>query len=853
MMIRTPDQRVRVFVSSTLGELAEERAAVRAAIERLRLTPVMFELGARPHPPRALYRAYLDQSHVFVGIYWERYGWVAPGEAVSGLEDEYRLAGTRPRLLYLKQPAENAEPRLLQLISDFATDDLASFKKFGSGAELEELVADDLAVLLSERFEQPSSLGRTSDERAQVPSPPYPLVDRDTELRDAIDLVRSGTRVVTLTGIGGIGKTRLAIEAALVLRELMRVEFVSLGAITDVDSAVRSIAEALCVRVEGSGSRTTKIADQLRGRPTLLVLDNVEQIRGIEAVLNQLTEEAADLQILVTSRRALRIRAEREVRIPALPLPRRTGELGALADEPTIALFVDRARAVGSVLQPVSEHAAQLVEINRRLEGIPLAIELAAAWTRLLSPQELLERLADPLAMLVGGSSDAPERQRALRNTIEWSYDLLDEPARRLFQRLSVFANGWTMEAAESVCSSGDLPVLETMSSLLDASLITAHAAAGSTPRFTMFASVRSYAAERLVAAGEHDVIAERHLDYYCALGELAQPALCGHGQRRWVERLDPERPDLRRAVDTALAIGRHESVVELAWDVVVLYFVVDAVEEPASWLRSVIDADRPLDRVTDAKVRSLHALTEVHAGRYEGVYTELSDALLVFRAEGMEFEVAVTLHQIAFVRYHLQHDEQASIDALRESSTIFDRIGHHWGVALVESMLASVLAAGGQHQAAAACAERALSRARTIENEPMLVQAFHQLSFVRLLEQREPEAFELLRESAVLSRRNSLRTDASYCLDALALIALVGGDTSTAAEAVAKAADERSRLRVAPWPTLAPSIERVASAAERRLGRDAYDSTVEAVTHRDVFEVLDSVIERVGASLRAD
>jgi len=844
--IRTPDHRLRVFVSSTLSELADERGAVRAAVERLHLTPVMFELGARPHAPRSLYRAYLDQSHVFVGIYWQRYGWIAPGEQISGLEDEYRLAGTRPRLLYIKQPAPNADARLLELIDDFATDDLASFKKFGSAGELSELVANDLAVLLTERFEE-SSTEPQPELHARIPSPAYPIVDRGREMQHVTALVRSGTRLITLTGIGGIGKSRLAIEIARALSDEIRIVFVRLSAVNDSEEAIRKIAESVCLRLERATSKVREIANHLGGESMLLVLDNIEQIAGIGPLLGRLLEEASELQILATSRKALRIRAEQEVRVLPFAVPESRGRDEAnLSDEPAIRLFLDRAAAVGQPIALSPEHAEVLVDISRRLEGVPLAIELAAAWTKLLTPRALLERLDDPLALLVGGSVDAPERHRTLRATVEWSYNLLEESERILLARLSIFANGWTIEGAEAVCATAEIPVLETLSSLLDASLVTPQGASASAPRFMMFEPVRSYAAERLDAAGERAAMADRHLDYYCALGARAQPALCGRGQRKWVERLDPERPDLRRAVATALAVGRHASVVELAWDVVVLYFVLDAVHEPASWLQHVVDAEPVLDTVTAAKLRSLLALTKIHEGRYEGAHADLSDALRVFRELDMEFEAAVTLHQIGFVRYRVEEDESAAIDALRESSAIFDRLGHDWGVALVESMLASVLAAIGELSLAAECGDRALARARAIENEPLLVQAFHQLSFIRLLEQRELDAFELLDTSAPLLRRNGLRTDASYCLDALALIALVEGDVATAAEAVAKAALERNRLRVAPWPTLAPSISRVAEAARRRIGSEAFEATHEAMASRDVFEVLDGVLEKV-------
>src|ERR671919_2169116 len=211
--MHTPDQRLRVFVSSSLQELAEERRAVRGAIESLRLTPVMFEQGARPHPPRALYRAYLEQSDVFIGLYWERYGWVAPGEEISGLEDEYGLSGDRPKLIYIKTPSPSREPRLAKLIDRIQRDDRVSYRPFSDADELRSLVADDLAVLLTERFSAsvPSVAASRSRAPAPLPRPPTRLIGRDEEVARVLDLLAEPeTRLVTIFGSGGMGKSRLA-------------------------------------------------------------------------------------------------------------------------------------------------------------------------------------------------------------------------------------------------------------------------------------------------------------------------------------------------------------------------------------------------------------------------------------------------------------------------------------------------------------------------------------------------------------------------------------------------------------------------------------------------------------------
>ena len=255
--IRTPDQRLRIFVSSTLKELEPERRAARTAIERLRLAPVMFELGARPHPPQQLYRAYLEQSDVFVGIYWEHYGWIAPDEEISGLEDEYRLAPAEmPKLIYLKQPAER-EPRLAELLGRIRDDDTASYTPFSTAEELAELIESDLAILLAERFD--ASRGPATREVLEAPAAtdhiPVPYTDavgREQEVATLLDwLGDDAQRVVTLVGPGGIGKSRLAIEVARSAGEPFdRVTFVML------EHADRS-RPTCCPRSHGSSACAT--------------------------------------------------------------------------------------------------------------------------------------------------------------------------------------------------------------------------------------------------------------------------------------------------------------------------------------------------------------------------------------------------------------------------------------------------------------------------------------------------------------------------------------------------------------------------------------------------------------------
>jgi predicted ATPase len=844
-VIRTPDQRLRVFVSSTLGELAPERRAVHAAIERLRLTPVMFELGARPHPPRQLYRAYLAQSHVFVGVYWQRYGWIAPGETISGLEDEYRLAGDRPRLLYIKHPAPDREPRLDALIEDFASDDRASYKRFSTPDELAELVETDLAILLSERFESLLEAAEQASEMAAPPLPVTPTVGRDEAVAAVTGALGGGARLVTLTGPGGVGKTRLAIEAARNLVDAGRsVHFVPLAAVDDADRALRTVVESVGARVEGRESLIDVLADGFGTTPSVLVLDNIEQLAGIGVQLSELVERTAAVQVLATSRRALRVRAEQEIRVDPLPSPGTGHAPVALADEPAVQLFADRAQAVAPAFTLTDDNVETIAQICRNLDGLPLAIELAAARIRVLSPDALLERLSDPLALLTSGGADLPPRQRTLRSAIDWSHDLLDDNSRTLFAWLSVFAGGWTLEAAEAVCGDGDFDVMETTAWLLDDSLIASFPdSAGRDPRFTMLETLREYAAARLEERGESSERNRRHLAYFRALSERAQPFLCGPGQREWLLRLDPERANLRKAVATALDAGDDAAVIEMAWDVIVYYFVRDAVDEPDSWLAHVAGAGRPRSTVLEAKLHSLYALTRIHHGDYSDVQRRLTQSLDTFRQHDMDFETAVALHQLGFVRFAIDGDVPSSIACLEESTALFDRIDHDWGVSLVQAMLGSVFAASGDLSSAEDCQREALARARKIDSEPQVVQALLQAAFIRLLGDRGDDALPFLTEASGLLRSGGYRTDAANCLDASAAVALQRGDVDTAVRAARVAQQVRHRLGVSPWPTIQSFIDAVETKVAAKAGVEVFAGPRTAQPDEDLYDTLDQTL----------
>lgn len=847
--IRTPDQRLRVFVSSTLEELAAERRAVRRGVERLRLSPVMFELGARPHAPRQLYRAYLDQSQVFIGVYWQRYGWVAPGENVSGLEDEYRLAGDRPQLIYIKEPAPEREPRLDALLDDVRAQDRVSYRRFATADELEELVADDLAVLLSELFD--AAWAGTASSLSAPPVPLTPTIGRDAEVAAVERLLHDGTRLITLTGAGGVGKTRLALEAARVTCDLFgdAVHFVALADIATASLVMSTIAGHLGVQLGAARSPLDAVAAHFGERRALLVLDNLEQVVDVGADLASLLGLASGLHVLATSRQALRVRGEREIAVAPLTVPSRDG-VGAIGDSPAVQMFVDRVRAVDPTFALTADNAEAVAELCRRLEGLPLALELAAGHVRLLNPRELLRRLGSVLD-LRSRAADVPPRQRTLRATLDWSHGLLDERERALFARVGVFAGGATLAAIEQVCGDDDADVSVTLAGLLDKGLVVAgddeHSAE---PRLRMLAPVREYALERLDERGESARVRHRHLDYVSRLARRASALLSGPEQREWAARLDAERANMRAAVATGMEIGAIGAVLALAWDTFVYYYIRDAAHEPREWIVRLAQHRDDLDDRQRAMLDIGLAVGGVLPAD-DDPGPRLRAAVEVLDRYGDCLEPAVGWHYLGLQRWQTG-DVEGAITALERSSRGYDAIGHDWGMASAEMTLGLVRAATDQRDLAIEHYRRSLRHARASDNDTQVALAQQGLALIYALAGRLSHAADALDESARIVLADRWATGTSYCLEALAAIAVARDAAEDAARFIGAAHAVRQRFGIPEWTAASAVAAPVTDAARATLGDDRFAALWDNGAQVDPFALLHDGVQRINAAQRA-
>ena len=970
--ILTPDRRVRVFISSTLGELAPERDAVDAAVRTLRMTPVRFEVGAREHRPDDLYRSYLDQSDVFVGIYWESYGWVGPDATVSGIEDELERSRGRPQLIYVKEPAPNRDPALRALLGRITEGALSTYRKFGAPGELSELVLDDLAVLLTERFQSgrapvrdlpegtvtfvfvdmadstriagelpaayPAIVGtfqtvlaetigrhggvvvdtegdgafcvfsrvddaataavslqrdvierswpenvsvlarigihtgtaeRTADnyvglevhraarigaaanggqilvsrsaasligtgalggwrladlgsfalkgldraeELLQLSAPGFldepqtprargtrsvhlpaqltVLVGREDEIADVAQVLeRHDVRLVTLTGPGGIGKTRLAVASAARAADAYPdgVFFVPLADTRATEQVVGAIAVALGLRSEGARALLATIEDRLASGRALLLLDNFEQVVEARTVVAQLLESCPGLDLVVTSRMPLRIRGETERPVPPLGRPA------------AVLLFLERVPRPDWV--PTAGELEVVEEICRRLDGLPLAIELAAARMRILDPATLLERLSLKLDVVGGSVPDLPERQRTLTATIEWSYDLLDAAERTLLARLAVFVGGWTLDAAEAVCGGGVVPdVLSSLERLSEHSLLLAEPGSAGGRRMRMLETIREFAAAQLEASSEVDELRERHASYYEQLvAELsAQPG--GETAPASIARLDDDWDDVRACMEWRFLHGDYTRLVQLVSRTWRFLWLRARFTEVAPWLTAAYPARDTLEPALRGELCRLWASGCYQTGMFEPAREAIEEAVRLLAETGPIDREAWARTVLGGVLPYFDGDLERPYAEVARAVELFRAEGNPFGLATTLGMLGTISALLGRMDEATSQLEDGIVLAEQLGLSE-LVGSHH--SFRALVHLACDEVHAARHHLDLAGAAPLYLEGTAYCLEGYAAVLAAEGDVVLAATALGAAEGLRERTGIATWPLM--------------------------------------------------
>jgi predicted ATPase len=592
-------------------------------------------------------------------------------------------------------------------------------------------------------------------ESSTPPVPLTPLVGREQDTEEVAHLLQQPeVRLLTLTGPGGVGKTRLALRVAWDGARSFPdgVAFVDLTELADPTRFALTISYALGLRDAGTKPPFDLLLEHLREKELLLVLDNFERVTTAALLLVKLLSGCPRLKALVTSRIALGVHSEQRFAVQPLQIPTAAWEpdTAAIENSPAVVLFVGRARAVDPAFRLTDDNAPAVAGICRRLDGLPLAIELAASRAVLLPPEALLARLESGLSLLEGGGPDLPERQRTMRRTIAWSHELLSEAEKTLFRRLSIFEAGCTLEAAEAVCfkvqaahveAEERLNVLDGLSSLVDASLLRREPGPDGEPRLTMLALVREHAQELLVESGEADATRERHAGYFVTLAETAEPALYGPDHVAWLERLEREHDNLRAALEWARKVGDTETGLRLTGALSWFWWVRGHLGEGRRWIEGLLEQDAANEDVSARG--SVRAKALLGAGRLAFGQGDLARAARMFG----------------------------------ESLSVYRGLGDEGGTASVLVELGQVTHAQGDQDRAAVLSEQGLALSRELGNHMNAAIALNTLGHIERHRRNREIASARYEESVALFRRIGDQRGAAYALAGLGTAALEGGE----------------------------------------------------------------------------
>lgn len=974
-----PGHRLRVYLSSTLGELAAERDAAKSAVKTLRLDPAGTDFGSsidNGSGPAV-------EADIFVGVYWQSYGWVNEGSQISDLEDEYSRAATLPRLIYLKGSSAERDERLAALL-DRARSDGVAIRDFESPGELAELLVDDLAALIADRFAPvetiPGSLptgtltfmfgdiaGSTrlveelgeeyadvlagyhdivstatvdhqgtvidlegervftvfpdaieavgaaitiqsaiaarswprdgsvqarlglhtgtarigsggyvgldvhrasrvsssahggqivisspvreliegsvegsgwrvrdlgsfalkglsraerlfqltgpglatefppprarSTSRVRLPASSSILVGRDGEMTDLVDLMtRPSVRLVTITGPGGIGKTRLALAVAGELAESFPdgVFFVNLAPLTDAEQVLLAVGEAAGIPIEGEAVEA--LSGELQGQQVLLLMDNFEQVAGAGTGVNELLARSPGVKVLATSRVPLRLMSEQEYTLDPLALPPPgSDETDTVRASDAVRLFMDRAVAVLPGFLLNDENAPPIASIVRIVDGLPLAIELAAARLRMLSPRALSERLTKSLDALGAGAADMPTRQRTLDAAIDWSYQLLTREEQSLFARLCVFQGGFTVESAQEVAiEDGD--VVDLLMSLVENSLVLpAHGGEG---RLRMLAPMREFGLRRLHESGEYERVKDRHARHYASLAESAFSDLRGVNQAAMVERLAEDWNNIDVAADWLIATGDDTSLVRLTYGFWVFLWVGNHLRDGSRWLSTIAEPER-LDPIQQARFWWLRGGLSYEMGDYETSKFAIDKAALLLEGSG-DIDCHNWVDFLSALLIPVYGDDlSATYPRLELSLARFRGFGDRWGEGYALIGLGILAASSGDLDHAEQFQLETRQLGEDLGNGALVGLAEAQLGFTYVSSGRIDEARDALRRAFDRFRRMNYREGICYALEAAAALSFAEGKAEMGMVALGAAEEVRERIGLHPWPLI--------------------------------------------------
>lgn len=643
----------------------------------------------------------------------------------------------------------------------------------------------------TEAFQQAPPLRAPAQKRLYlVPVQLTSFVGREKEI-DALShlLLSDDMRLLTLTGPGGVGKTRVAVALTERVQEHFDagVCFVSLAPITEADLLLPTIAQTLGVKATRLQSQEARLLHFLHARSLLLVLDNFEQLVSAASHLSELLLACPELKLLVTSRAVLHLRGEHVFPIPPLALsdPHQLAAQSILSSSSAVALFCQRSQEITPDFQLTPENAQAVAEICRRLDGLPLALELAAARVKLFPPHELLIRLQQGQPLLKSAARDVPARQQTLQQTIKWSYDLLDEQEQSLFRRLSIFVGGCSLPAAEAVCQvpgERKIDILEGISSLLDKSLLRQVAQNQEAPRFELLETIRAFGLECLVEAGESRDAAQAHAHYFLRLAEAAEPQLYGPAQVVWLDTLEREHENLRAALRWLLESRATELALRLSVSIARFWTIRGYVPEGRQWLQKALELSEQEPLVTPVRAKALNwaGWLAVLQGELATAATLCQQSLELSRHLSDESTMALALHRLGII-------SSSQGDVVKACSLLEESIVHYQAVDDTSGLAYSLMVMGGltlgqkKPGEVRAMLEEGLALFQALKNDEGIAWSLYALARLSLLLADFEQVYTFSNEALTLFRKLSLDEGIGSTLFLLGQVHLRQGETDLA------------------------------------------------------------------------